>query len=217
MPPTTQPGMPDASLSCLDLSEPCTAMDTSGGHAASTERTRPRRRTDETIDLTSTFIGSEKGDKRIDVQTLELQPSADGLLTLHPSPAIIDEEGRPTQGRVTFGRWQRIRLHWFTAYRVLIMFAVIGNSAAMIAKLRTVPEVEAPLTATAANIMTAVLLRQEELINFSFGLISRLPYSMPFFTTEGCTLGARCQHYSGISCSRFSTRFESSVSFHWAT
>ncbi|KAJ4330097.1 hypothetical protein N0V87_010295, partial [Didymella glomerata] len=195
MPPSTQPGMPEEGMTCLDISKPCTAVDTSGGHAASTERLRTRRGTDETVNSKPTFIGSEKGDKQMNVQMLELQPSADGLLTSHPSPAMIEEEGRLTQDRVTFGRWQRIRLHCFTAYRVLVMFVVIVNSAAIIAKLVTVPAVEAPLTATAANIMNAVLLRQEELINFNFRLISRLPSSLPFFIRR--TIGD-FHHYGGV-------------------
>lgn len=191
----TQPGSPDEIAICLDISESRTAMDMSGGHTASVERTRPRRGTDETIGSTSTFIGSEKGDKEIDVQTLELQPSAGDLLTLHPSLATKDIEGRPTQDRAVFGRWQRICLHWLTAYRVLLTFVIMANLGAIIAELVTDSAVEATLTATAANIVAAVLLRQEELINLSFGLISKLPSSLPLPIRR--TIGD-FHHYGGV-------------------
>lgn len=177
---TTQPGEPDKSAICLRISETRITMDMTGVHAASTERTHHRRGTDEIIDSASTFTGSEKGDKEIEIQTLELQPSVSDSFTLHPSSATVDEEGQPTRDRAVFGRWQRFRLRWLTAYRVLIGFVIMANLAAMIAKLVKGSAVETPLTATAANIMAAVLLRQEDLINFSFGLISRLPSTLPF-------------------------------------
>lgn len=169
-------------------------MDMSDGHTASTERTRPRRGTDETIDSTPTFVVSKKCDKGIVIQTLERRPSAEDSLTLHASPTAV-EEGRPTQERVPFGRWQRFRLHWLTAYRVMIMFVVMVNLGVMIAMVATGPAVEAPLTATAANILAAVLLRQEELINLSFEFISRLPCSLPISIRR--VIGD-FHHYGGV-------------------
>ncbi|KAF3047367.1 hypothetical protein E8E11_008475 [Didymella keratinophila] len=86
------------------------------------------------------------------------------------------------------------------------------NLAATIAKLVTGQAVEAPLTATAANIMAAVLLRQEDMINFSFELVSRLPFILPFPIRR--TIG-HFHHYGipwlrirrvPITASRLSTR-----------
>ena len=191
----TQRGEPDESEICLRLHETRTTLDMTGVQADITERTRPRRGTDETIDSASTFMGSQKGHKEIEIQTLELRPSASDSLTLHPSSATVDEEGQPTRDQAAFGRWKRFRLRWLTAYRVLIMFITIANSAAMITKLLTGSAAEAPLTATAANIMAAVLLRQEDLINFSFGFISRLPSTLPFSVRR---MIGDFHHYGGV-------------------
>jgi hypothetical protein len=192
-----QPGTKGSDENHLNLSGQCTAVDSSGGQLVDAERTRPRARrgTDETIDSTSTFVGSEKYHKAIDVQTLELQLSAGDSLASHPPPVTVDEEGRPTHERATSGRWQRIRLHWFTAYRVLIFSVIAINMAAMIAQLMINPAVEVSLTATAANIMAAVLLRQEELINLSFKLISKLPPSLPLCIRR--TIGD-LHHFGGV-------------------
>ncbi|KAF3035778.1 hypothetical protein E8E12_001890 [Didymella heteroderae] len=65
----------------------------------------------------------------------------------------------------------------------------------MTAQLLNNSEVETPLTATSANIMTAALLRQEELINFLFKLISRLPLTLPFAARR--TIGD-FHHYGGV-------------------
>lgn len=188
----TQPGSPDQIAVCLNTFESRTMMDMSSGHATSVERTRPRRGTDDSM---STFVGSEKGNEKIDVQTLELQLRASDSLTLHPSLASRDVEGRPTQDRAIFGRWQRIYIHWLTAYRALVVLIVLANLGAIIAELVTDPAVETALTATAANIVAAALLRQEELINLSFGLISKLPPGLPLPIRR--TIGD-FHHYGGL-------------------
>lgn len=57
------------------------------------------------------------------------------------------------------------------------------------------PVVEAPLTATAANIMVAVLLRQEEIINLGFTLVSKLSATLPLAVHR--TIGG-VHHYGGL-------------------
>ncbi|KAF1931963.1 uncharacterized protein M421DRAFT_2569 [Didymella exigua CBS 183.55] len=154
-------------------------MNLPGGQLAHAERNRPRCGTNETFDSTSTFIGSERCDKWTEVKAFEYQLSADDSLSSHPASATGDETGQPFHEQATPRRWQSFCLHWLTAYRVLIFVIILINVGTMIAQLVANPAVEASLTAAAVNIMTAVVLRQEDLINFSFKLISKLPPSLP--------------------------------------
>lgn len=190
-----QPGTSDDDGNPLSRSGQCTAMSSSGEQLAGSERTRPRRGTDETFNSTPTSVDSEKCDKAVDVQTLKLHLSAGNSLASQPLSATVDEKGRPVHERTTPGRWQSFRFHWLTAYRVLISIVIMINLGALVAQLVVNPAVEAAKTATAANILAAVLLRQEELINLSFKLLSKLPSTLPLSVRK--TIGD-FHHYGGV-------------------
>ncbi|KAG9193862.1 hypothetical protein G6011_03897 [Alternaria panax] len=107
-------------------------------------------------------------------------------------------ETRPRQ------RFQNLCLHWFTAYRILIGLTFIVNVAVLIAYTESTRRerlaLSGPLTATAANIFVAVLIRQEDLINVSFTFIAKTPASLPLWLRK---MIADLHHYGGlhIGCS----------------
>jgi hypothetical protein len=115
-----------------------------------------------------------------------------------PSPSIIS---RPSRRQ----RLQRLWLHWFTAYRILIGLAFTVNAIVLVVLIdRNRPNTRfalaGPLIATAANIFVAVLIRQEDLINASFGLVAKTPVSLPLWARKTI---ADFHHYGGlhIGCS----------------
>jgi hypothetical protein len=95
-------------------------------------------------------------------------------------------------------------LHWFSAYRILIGFTFLLNTAVLIVAVeRNRYERSAllgPLIATAANIFAGVLVRQEDLINVSFGFVAKTRVSLPFWLRK---IIADFHHYGGlhIGCS----------------
>ncbi|KAF2631454.1 hypothetical protein BU25DRAFT_437239 [Macroventuria anomochaeta] len=97
--------------------------------------------------------------------------------------------------RVASGRRRRFCLHWLTAYRVLISSVIMINLGVWVSQMVVNTAVETPLTATAANIMAAVLLRQEEVINFSFKLVSHLPPTLPLSLRKAI---GDFHHYGGL-------------------
>lgn len=179
-------------------------MDLPGEQLAGSERLRFDRETGETFDSTSTSAGSEKRNEVLGIQMLKLRLN-EGRSNASPSSATIGEKGEPTHKRATHGRRQFYLLHWLTAYHVLISIVLLINLGILVSQLIVDTAVEAPLTATATNIMAAVLLRQEELVNLSFKLVSKLPPTLPLRVRKkigdfhhyggvhvGCALSALC-------------------------
>ncbi|KAH6173022.1 hypothetical protein HBI68_072880 [Parastagonospora nodorum] len=103
--------------------------------------------------------------------------------------------GRSVESGVRASRLQRWRLHWLTAYRVLVAITLVIN--ALILGLLIKLELPRPnvLVATAANLLISILVRQEDLINLSFGLIARIPSSTPLGLRK---VIADFHHYGGI-------------------
>lgn len=92
-----------------------------------------------------------------------------------------------------------LRLHWLSAYRILIALTFVINIIVFAALRKRVSPI-GPLIATAANIFAAVLVRQEDIINASFSLVSKSSSRLPLWL--GKTL-ADAHHYGGfhIGCS----------------
>lgn len=154
-----------------------------------------RHRIDNTLNSASSF-GSEKWVKGFGTSTLESELAIDDLASPPRLPTeTIDGETCPTRKRAAPGRWRRFYLDWLTLYRLLIFSVVFINLVILISQTVVNPVVEALLTATAANIMAAVLLRQEEVINTSFMLVSRIPSNLPFACRK--TVGD-FHHYGGL-------------------
>jgi hypothetical protein len=93
----------------------------------------------------------------------------------HLADASVEEDARTAHARATSGRWQRFRLHWLTAYQVLIFVILVINVSLLILFVGTNLTSEASLAVAAANITAAVVLRQEEFINTAFTAVSKLP------------------------------------------
>ncbi|KAF1919340.1 hypothetical protein BDU57DRAFT_512387 [Ampelomyces quisqualis] len=89
----------------------------------------------------------------------------------------------------------RFCLHWLTAYRVLIALTFIANLVVLILMVRLDLPLEESLTATAANLLVSVVVRQEDLINASFDLIAKLPSNLPLSIRK---FVADFHHYGGV-------------------
>ncbi|KAF9696513.1 hypothetical protein EKO04_005714 [Ascochyta lentis] len=105
------------------------------------------------------------------------------------------DQALPAHERARPGRWQRFCLDWLTSYRVLISGVIVTNLGVLTSRLIVKPPVDACLTATAANIIAAVLLRQEEVINASFRLVSKLPVTLPLTVRK---IVGNFYHYGGV-------------------
>lgn len=90
---------------------------------------------------------------------------------------------------------QRFCLHWLTPYRILIAVTFAANVivGALMNKAGLAPG--GLLTATAANLLVAVLGRQEDLINMSFRLIAKIPSTLPLSIRA---VIADFHHYGGV-------------------
>jgi hypothetical protein len=76
-------------------------------------------------------------------------------------------------------RLRRLRLHWLTAYRTLIVLTFVINAVVLSLLIALNLPLGGVLTATAANLLASVIVRQEDVINASFGLVARTPSSWP--------------------------------------
>jgi hypothetical protein len=135
-------------------------------------------------------------DAEIGKPTLDLRLNVHSLALSQRSPTeTADEKANPISERAQRTWRQRFCLHWFTAYRILITSVLLTNLAVVISQLGIEPTVEVPLTATAANIMVAVLLRQEEVINTSFRLVAKIPSVLPLSFRR---IIGDFHHYGGV-------------------
>jgi hypothetical protein len=110
-----------------------------------------------------------------------------------PAPSITS---RPLHRQ----RLQRLWLHWFTAYRILIGLTFIVNATVLVflatqKRPHRRLSLPGPLIATAANIFVAVIVRQEDLINASFSLVAKTPMSLPLWARK---IIADFHHYGGL-------------------
>mgnify|MGYP004498808291 CR=1 FL=1 len=190
-----QPAGSDSDSRSLTWSEQPVAMGLSCEQPAYPERARARRGTDDTLDSEAT-LDSVKSSNGFDKLTLELQLSADNPTPPRRPPIrVVDEKVGPVHERAAPGRWQRFCLKWLTPYRVLISVVFVINLGVLVSQLVVSPAAEARLTATAANVMASVLSRQEEVINVSFKLVSKLPPTLPHYVRK--TMGD-FHHYGGV-------------------
>lgn len=103
--------------------------------------------------------------------------------------------GRSVESGVRASRLQRWRLHWLTAYRVLVAVTLVSNALILGSLIKLDLPRPNILVATAANLLISILVRQEDLINLSFGLIARIPSSTPLGLRK---VIADFHHYGGI-------------------
>lgn len=139
---------------------------------------------------------SEIWGKGSDTSRLELQCSI-YQPTPPPRPVTVlaEQKAHLMHKRTQPSRRQQLYLDWLTAYRVLIASVILTNIGVFIPIQTNHPSAEMPLAAAAANIMVAVLLRQEEVINFSFKCVSKLPPTLPFAVRRAIS---NFHHYGGV-------------------
>ena len=113
----------------------------------------------------------------------------------HSAGVSKEENTRTTHARAIHGGWQRFRLSWLTAYRVLIFGVLAINLSLLILFVNASLTADALLTAAAANITAAVVLRQEEVINTAFTSVSKLPPALPYSIRR---IFGDLHHYGGV-------------------
>ncbi|KAF2027201.1 hypothetical protein EK21DRAFT_37543, partial [Setomelanomma holmii] len=86
-------------------------------------------------------------------------------------------------------------LHWLTAYRILITLTILINAVVLVLLITLQLSLKDVLVATAANLLASVLARQEDLINLSFGLVAKVPSSLPLGFRK---VIADFHHYGGV-------------------
>jgi hypothetical protein len=96
---------------------------------------------------------------------------------------------------VWLSRLRRHCLHWLTAYRVLMAVTFIINAICLGLFIDFERPLQGVLVATAANLLISVLVRQEDLINLSFGLIAKIPSTLPLGLRKTI---ADFHHYGGV-------------------
>jgi hypothetical protein len=85
--------------------------------------------------------------------------------------------------------------HWLTAYRVLIALTLVINVLMMGIVIGLYHSTGGALVGTAVNLLASVLIRQEDLINVSFGLVARLPSTLPLGIRK---VIADFHHFGGV-------------------
>lgn len=90
---------------------------------------------------------------------------------------------------------QKVWLRWCTAYRLLLSLAIVLNAILLIVLAYDGIPNESVLLATAINLLIAVLIRQEDLINASFSLVARTPSTLPLVVRK---IIADFHHYGGV-------------------
>ncbi|KAF2821777.1 hypothetical protein CC86DRAFT_448726 [Ophiobolus disseminans] len=90
---------------------------------------------------------------------------------------------------------RRFCIHWFTAYRILIGLVIVINLLILGLLLGLYSNTGAALLATAANLLASIIVRQEDLINVSFRLVARIPFSLPLRLR---VIIADLHHYGGV-------------------
>ena len=113
----------------------------------------------------------------------------------HSAGVSKEENTRTTHARAIHGGWQRFRLSWLTAYRVLIFGVLAINLSLLILFVNASLTADALLTAAAANITAAVVLRQEVVINTAFTSVSKLPPALPYSIRR---IFGDLHHYGGV-------------------
>ncbi|OAK94025.1 hypothetical protein IQ06DRAFT_353818 [Phaeosphaeriaceae sp. SRC1lsM3a] len=101
----------------------------------------------------------------------------------------------PAQQLKSRPSWARFCLHWLTPYRILIAVTFAANAIVGGFISRTKPSSGQLLTATATNLLVSVLVRQEDLLNVSFGLIAKIPSTLPLSIRK---VIADFHHYGGV-------------------
>lgn len=139
----------------------------------------------------------QKGcNEKIEPSTLIFWTSSEALA---PPPGVsaaaVDEEAGVAQERATPRRWKSFCSRWLTAYRVLGAGIMVINLATLSFQVHSSSAVDVFLTATAANITAAVLMRQEDVINLSFKAASRLPLTLPLALRS---MVGDLHHYGGV-------------------
>ncbi|KAM5349802.1 hypothetical protein ACJ41O_006307 [Fusarium nematophilum] len=129
-------------------------------------------------------------------------------LDLEKAPEIIFSEEKDVMSdeyelpdKNGFHGWRWLRHRALSAYRKLFGFIFLANMAALIFMLwesrdyNFNPPLPHLATAVAANLLAAVLLRQDYVVNFIFWICSRVPTSTPLWIRRHF---ARVYHNGGV-------------------
>ncbi|KAF4828146.1 Adenylate-forming reductase [Colletotrichum tropicale] len=149
---------------------------------------------------------SESGCTLVDSRNFTVVPSRGSDPDLEKTAAFVEEEAEKQEdyelpSKNGFHGWRWIRHRGLNAYRKLFGVIFLANLATFVFLLWDAREnnFSLPLnhlaTAVAANLLGAVLLRQDYVVNFIFWLCSRVPTSVPLSIRRHF---ARVYHNGGV-------------------
>jgi hypothetical protein len=143
-------------------------------------------------------------------------PVSDPIVSLHtefPPPAVtLDKKGNSeppdvwekerrsllnvsAQTKSQLSGLRQLYFRWVTAYRLFIGLTFVINAIVLSLLITLDFRATGILETTAINILVAVLVRQEDLINLSFSLLARISSSFPLSLRR---IIASSHHYGGI-------------------
>ncbi|KAI8931336.1 hypothetical protein NX059_011676 [Plenodomus lindquistii] len=111
------------------------------------------------------------------------------------SPGQLESQSAQTPHLTRSQRIQNLWFHWSTAYRLIIAFTLAVNISMLVfvaVKHRNSHDI---LVATATNLLVAVLVRQEDLINATFAFVAKTPVTWPLGLRK---VIADLHHYGGL-------------------
>jgi len=110
-------------------------------------------------------------------------------------PRCLESQSREAKPASRLQRIQKLWLHWSTAYRIIIAVILTVNLVCLV--YVALQDLSSPslLIATSTNLLVAVLVRQEDLINVSFNLVAKIPSTWPLLIRK---IIADLHHYGGV-------------------
>ena len=148
----------------------------------------------------STLVGRETATGAGDAEKgLALKETVEEIVLEKEDDDEVEQFVLPAKNGFHGERWLRHR--FFSMYRRFFSVIFLGNLAAFVVLLHRSATTARPMpipdlsTAVAANLMVAVLMRQEHVVNIVYWLATRLPTSYPLFVRRQF---ARVFHIGGV-------------------
>ncbi|KAH8711991.1 hypothetical protein GQ44DRAFT_752326 [Phaeosphaeriaceae sp. PMI808] len=101
----------------------------------------------------------------------------------------------PEDSKRQQGGLRRHWLHWFTTYRVLISLTFSTNFVVAVLLIPLHLPLDKILLPVSANLLASILVRQENVVNFGYWLIAKLPPTLPLGIRKRF---ADFHHYGGV-------------------
>ncbi|KAF2847359.1 hypothetical protein T440DRAFT_520932 [Plenodomus tracheiphilus IPT5] len=119
----------------------------------------------------------------------------DPIRITESSPSETESQSTRSRRLVRAQRLQNVWLHWATAYRLIVAFTLAVNASVLVYVASRHRNSSNILIATSINLLVAVLVRQEDLINIAFHFVAKIPCTWPLPLRKAI---ADLHHYGGL-------------------